>query len=127
MKSILLVDDERLILESLAEGLRCYDYDWNIFTAENGKQGAELLDWHPVDIVVTDLRMPSMDGYELLLHIRKTKPDLPVIVMTADSASEVENRLIPLGAAQCVEKPLDINEMAITISSQLARLDRRGI
>ncbi len=127
MKNILLVDDEQPILESLAEGLRSYDEDWNILTAENGEQGAAILDSQPIDVVVTDLRMPAMDGYELLLHIRRTKPDLPVIVMTAESVPDMEYRLIPLGAAQCVRKPFDLNEMATNISSQLAWLDYRGV
>ncbi len=78
------------------------------------------MDSELVDVVVTDPRMPTMDGYELLLHIRKTKPDLPVIVMTADWIPELENRLIPLGAVQCVKKPFDLSEMVTSISNQLA-------
>lgn len=120
MKNILLVDDEKQILQSLAEGLYCYRYDWNIVTAENGKKGAEIVDSRLIDVVVTDMRMPMMDGYELLLHIRKTKPDLPVIIMTADWIPELENRLIPLGAVQCMKKPFDLAEMVTSISSQLA-------
>lgn len=121
MKNILLVDDEKQILQSLAEGLCCYAHDWNIFTASNGKEGADIIDARLVDVVVTDLRMPAMDGYDLLLHIRKTKPDLPVIVMTADWLPELENKLIPLGAVQCVKKPFDLSEMVSNISNQLAR------
>jgi CheY-like chemotaxis protein len=120
MKNILLVDDEGAMLRSLAEGLRCYAEDWNILTAENGKRGVEILDAYPVDIVVTDLRMPAMDGYELLLYIRSKNPKLPVIVMTADSLSDVEQQLLPLGPAQCVGKPFELSEMAENISSQLA-------
>jgi DNA-binding NtrC family response regulator len=120
MKNILLVDDEKQILLSLAEGLCCYEHDWNVMTAENGKQGAAIVDSQVVDVVVTDLRMPMMDGYELLLHIRKTKPDLPVIVMTADWIPELENKLVPLGAVQCMKKPFDLVEMVTSISSQLA-------
>lgn len=120
MKNILLVDDEKQILQSLAEGLCCYRYDWNIVTAENGKQGADIVDSLLIDVVVTDMRMPIMDGYELLLHIRKTKPELPVIIMTADWIPELENSLIPLGAVQCMKKPFDLAEMVTSISSQLA-------
>jgi CheY-like chemotaxis protein len=120
MKNILLVDDERAMLRSLADGLSCYAEDWNILTAENGKQGAEILDSHLVDIVVTDLRMPAMDGYELLLYVRKKHPDLPVIVMTADSFPDLEQQLLPLGPAQCVRKPFELSEMAENISSKLA-------
>ncbi len=120
MKNILLVDDEKQILQSLAEGLYCYGYDWNVLTAENGKQGADIVDTHDVDVVVTDLRMPTMDGYELLLYIRRTKPELPVIIMTADWMPELENRLIPLGAVQCMKKPFDLAEIVTSISSQLA-------
>ena len=120
MKNILLVDDEKQILQSLAEGLYCYGYDWNVLTAENGKQGAAIVDAQSIDVVVTDLRMPMMDGYELLLYIRRTKPELPVIIMTADWMPELENRLIPLGAVQCMKKPFDLAEMVTSISSQLA-------
>jgi DNA-binding NtrC family response regulator len=119
MKSILLVDDEKQILQSLAEGLCCYGYDWNVITAENGKQGAAIIDSQLVDVVVTDLRMPLMDGYELLQYIRKTKPDLPVIIMTADWMPELESRLSPLGSVQCMKKPFDLGEMVTSISSQL--------
>ncbi len=111
MKIILLVDDEKQILQSLAEGLCCYEHDWSVLTAENGRQGAAIIDSQMVDVVVTDLRMPMMNGYELLLHIRRTKPHLPVIVMTADWIPELENRLIPLGAVQCMKKPFDLPEM----------------
>ncbi len=120
MKNILLVDDEKEILQNLAEGLCCYGYDWNIYTAENGQQGAAILDTHLIDIVVTDLRMPIMDGYDLLLHIRKTKNHLPVIVMTADWIPELESRLVPFGAVQCVKKPFNLAEMVTSISAQLA-------
>ncbi|OGW41966.1 MAG: hypothetical protein A2010_04140 [Nitrospirae bacterium GWD2_57_9] len=116
----MLVDDEKQILQSLAEGLCCYGFDWKVLTAENGKQGASLIDSEQIDVVVTDLRMPMMDGYELLLYIRKTKPYLPVIVMTADWIPELENRLLPLGAVQCMKKPFDLAEMVTSISSQLA-------
>ena len=75
-----------------------------IFTAENGKQAADIIDARFIDVVVTDIRMPTMDGYELLLYIRKTKPYLPVIVMTADWIPELESRLIPLGAVSVHEK-----------------------
>jgi CheY-like chemotaxis protein len=120
MKHILLVDDEKQILQSLAEGLCCYEHDWHVLTAENGCQGAEIVDTQLLDVVVTDMRMPQMDGYELLLYIRRTKPDLPVIIMTADWMPELESRLVPLGAVQCVKKPFDLAEMVISISNQLA-------
>jgi DNA-binding NtrC family response regulator len=119
MKRILLVDDEKQILQSLAEGLCCYGFNWNVLTAENGQQAASIVDAEPIDVVVTDLRMPRMDGYELLLHIRKTKPDLPVIIMTADWVPEIESRLSPLGCVQCMKKPFDLADMVASISSQL--------
>ena len=119
MINILLVDDERAMLNSLADGLRSSGEDWNILTAENGKQGAEILDSYRVDIVVTDLRMPGMDGYELLAYVRKKRPDIPVIVMTADCMPAVEDRVFPLGASQCVKKPFHLAEMVNNIASHL--------
>ena len=128
MRTILLIDDERNFLKSLADALKDYigDWgkgkveDWNIVTAENGKQGTEVLDSQQVDLVVTDLRMPLMDGFELLSYVRRKSPRIPVIVMTASDCADLDDRLAAMGAAWCLRKPFKISDMAMTIAGQLA-------
>ena len=112
MKSILIIDDDELILSVLAQGLRSCMSECNIFTAENGKEAVKILDTVAVDLIVTDLNMPEMDGYELLNYTRKNKPDIKAVVMTADFSPEVERRLLPLGVSKCFEKPFSFKELA---------------
>lgn len=119
VKKILLVDDHKGFLRTLSEELKEYREDWNILTAENGKQGAELIDSQSIDLVVTDLRMPVMDGYELVTYIREKRPNMPIIVMTADYNQVVEKRLHLFGIEQCMMKPFIFSEMVRAISSRL--------
>jgi CheY-like chemotaxis protein len=117
MKNILLIDDDLGFLKTLGEELSSYKENWNILTAENGKQGVDIIASHPVDLVVTDLRMPVMDGYELLAYLRGTRPTMPVIVMTADDSREARQRLCSLGVEQCISKPCQFSEIVRAISS----------
>ncbi len=111
-KDVLLVDDEIPFLRSLAEGLAIYTGTLNIFTAENGKKAMEMLRTAVVDVVVTDLKMPVMDGFELLHYLRSNHPSTRVIVMTALDGAEVKRRLRSLGVVRSLEKPLDFKEIA---------------
>ncbi len=112
MKNILIIDDDELILSVLSDGLRTYMKECNVFTAENGKEALKVLDDVAVDLIVTDLNMPEMDGYELLMHTRKKRPEIRTVVMTADYSPEVERRLLPLGVSKCFEKPFSFKELA---------------
>ena len=120
MKNILLIDDDLGLLKTLEEELRSCNEDWNILTAENGKQGAGVIASHPVDLVVTDLRMPVMDGYELLAYLREKRPTMPIIVMTSDESREAGQRLRSLGVEQCISKPCHISEIVRAISSRIS-------
>jgi CheY-like chemotaxis protein len=120
MKNILIIDDDPGFLKTLEEELSSCNEDWNILTAENGKQGVALIDSHSIDLVVTDLRMPVMDGYELLASLRKKRPAVPVIVMTADDTREVGKRLHSLGVERCIAKPFQLSEIVGAISNSIS-------
>jgi len=77
VKHVLIVDDEKPFLLSLTDGLASYAKDFTVVTAMNGKEAVTILDSTGVDLVVTDLRMPKMDGFELLAHISSNYPDIP--------------------------------------------------
>lgn len=111
MKDILLVDDELPFLRSLAEGIGFYSRYLNVITAENGRKAVEILRTAVVDVVVTDLKMPEMDGFEVLRYMRNKLPNVPVIVMTAYGDSNTDARLKELGVVQCLEKPLDFKDV----------------
>lgn len=93
MKKILIVDDEKLFLKSLSEALEAYKEEFQVITANNGKQAVRVLESETVDLLVTDLRMPEMDGFALVAYVAENLPDLPVIVITAFGTPEIENQL----------------------------------
>ena len=121
MKTILLVDDEKTFADSLAEGLTAYDQDLRVITAENGKAAIHCLESTKVDIVLTDLKMPEMDGFGLLAYLNRNHRDVPVLIMTAFSTPEIEKTLNNMGIHQYLEKPLDFNSLVEKIYSALAK------
>lgn len=108
MKKVLIVDDEPAVLFALSEALADRRRGVKVATAANGEEAVAILESEKVDLVVTDLRMPEMDGFELLAWLRRGFPHLPVIVMTAFGAETV-SRLD--GAPEVLEKPFDVGEL----------------
>jgi CheY-like chemotaxis protein len=119
MSNILIVDDDDTFLLSLAEGFLSQESDINVFTAGNGKEALAALESQEIDLVVTDLKMPEMDGFELVAHISQHYKDLPVIIITAFGTPDIEKDLHKLGTFQYLEKPLDLNTLEEKISEGL--------
>jgi len=111
MKNILIVDDEKSFLSSLVFGFESYAADFNTMTAENGKKAVEAMQSRDIDLVVTDLKMPEMDGFELLAYLSRTHPGIPVIVMSAYCTSEIKTMLRDRGAFTILEKPIDFQDL----------------
>src|SRR5580765_4599918 len=80
-KTILIAEDETVLRESLAELLKEEGYD--VLQAPDGKAAYQIALQQPIDLVLSDVRMPEMDGISLLGHMQKIAPHTPVIVMTA--------------------------------------------
>jgi CheY-like chemotaxis protein len=119
VKKVLIVDDEKPFLLSLTDGLAAYAKDFEVLTALHGKEAVKVLDSTGVDLVVTDLRMPKMDGFELLAHMSGSYPGIPVIVMTAYGTPAIEERLEDMGTFHYLEKPLEFNVLADKIVDAL--------
>jgi CheY-like chemotaxis protein len=122
MKNILLVDDNYYFLTGLSMNLCGYLKNCRILTAGNGVQALEIMESVPVDLIVTDLEMPSTDGYELVASIKKKYPELPVFATTGLMAPETEQRLASLGAARCFAKPFGFKELADMVAAELGAL-----
>jgi len=120
MKQVLIVDDEQIFLKSLIEGLSVYNNDFQVFTALNGLDALEVLNSQNIDLVVTDLKMPEMDGFELLAHMNRDYSNIPIIVMTAFGTPEIEEKTESFGAIQYLEKPLSFADLADRIFDGLA-------
>ena len=90
IKNVLLVDDDTEMLHALKEGFKKYQESFAVLLAEDGLEALTRLKQNIVSLVVTDLKMPNMDGFELLAHIMEHYPDIPVIIITGYSTPEIE-------------------------------------
>ncbi|MFZ5565292.1 MAG: response regulator [Thermodesulfobacteriota bacterium] len=112
MKTVLIVDDTKLVRHVLAKKLEPYTSEFNVLTAENGREAVDHIQAVKVDLVVTDLQMPVMDGFELLAHLSNSHPEIPVFVMTANGSPEVEQRIDAMGSSiKYFEKPIDVESL----------------
>jgi CheY-like chemotaxis protein len=116
MKDVLIVDDFKPTLKSIQSYLYGeYSGELKVHIAENGKEAIELLDSNEIDLVVTDIGMPVMDGLELLAYMSKKYPGIPVIVMTSFSTPQIEKSLQKFNKFLYLEKPFDIKELEVKI------------
>ena len=116
MKNLLLVDDEMIFLKSLAEGLRMVNKDYNVLLAKNGEHAIRVLKSVRVDLLLTDLKMSVMDGFDLLLEVLKKYPYLPVIVTSAFSNDDVIKKINAMGFIHFIEKPFEFDDLTDKIS-----------
>ena len=115
--TILVADDEKNIREGLARALELDGYD--VLTAEDGKQAMDFLQKKPVDLVLTDLRMPKVSGEELLKHIAGTLPNLPVIVLTGHGTVENAVGAMRHGAYDFLTKPVNLDRLSLLVKRAL--------
>ena len=118
MKTVLLVEDEALLRETLAEGLRQAGY--HVRTADGGLRAIETLGRGGVELIVTDLCMPGVDGFSLLEHLGCHHPQVPVVVLTGYGFPDAGAFVAHLGAQVFLEKPIRVADLAATIGRLLA-------
>jgi CheY-like chemotaxis protein len=119
IKNVLIVDDDQEMLLSVKEGLEKYDESFSVIIAGDGEVAVDKLRANPVSLVVTDLKMPRMNGFTLLAHIMERYPDIPVIIITAYSTPEMEKQARSGGAVGYIEKPFLIEDLARKIVAAL--------
>ena len=112
---ILVVDDELAIRDIIRKGLSQMG-GLSVEVAQNGPEAIEKIEKDVFDLVLTDLKMPEMDGLELLKTIKGTRPEVMVILMTAYGTIETAVEAMRIGANDFVTKPIDLNELLIHIS-----------
>jgi two-component system, NtrC family, response regulator PilR len=119
MSNILIVDDEqsyRQLLSLVFEG-----DGHSIRTATNGREALALLQEEPADVVISDVRMPDMDGIEMLSSVRESQPDLGVVLMTAFASVETAREAFKLGADDFIQKPFDVEELKLIVKKTLEK------
>lgn len=119
MFHILVVDDDkhtRMLLQAILE-----EAGYTVTTANNGEEALDMLDREHIDLVVLDIMMPKMDGYEFTKTIRETNDALPILMVTAkqDAADEKQGFLV--GTDDYITKPIDEEKMLLRIKALLRR------
>jgi DNA-binding NtrC family response regulator len=118
---ILIADDETIIRDSIAEYLHSEGYDTQ--TASDGESALEIIKNGNIDILISDVRMPGMNGIELIKKVGTYASDTLVILMTAFASVETAIQALRSGAADYMLKPLDFEELSLRVSSLLERRD----
>ena len=116
-KKILIVDDEENAREGLAKILKKSGYF--TATAENGEEALKILGDNKYDLVISDIKMPRMDGMQLLKRMRKIVPDIAIIMVTAYGEVESYLEAMSYGAFEYLNKPLKIDELKKVVSKVL--------
>jgi CheY-like chemotaxis protein len=119
MKNILVVDDNYDIVETISSRLYRHVKGCMVLTGANGEEGESILRSTPVDLILTDLSMPVMDGYMLIERARRDFPSVPVCVMTSDCSAGVVTRLLSLGVGRWIQKPFRLEKLAKMIAEEL--------
>ncbi|HOZ77343.1 MAG TPA: response regulator transcription factor [Ferruginibacter sp.] len=116
---VLLIEDEKKIADTLAKGLRELDYEVDI--AYDGKIGLRLFEANKFDLVITDINLPGINGFDLCRAIRSTNQQVPVIMLTALGATDDKIEGFDSGADDYLVKPFEFKELLVRIRALLKR------
>jgi DNA-binding response OmpR family regulator len=111
LKKVLIVDDEETLTWSMAKSLSRDRDKYEVEIANNGKEALEVLGKMPIDLVISDIRMPDINGLDLLVRVKREYPHTKVIIMTAYGSSDVQKEASKRGSLYYIEKPFEINEI----------------
>jgi PAS domain S-box-containing protein len=121
---IMVVDDDETMRLMLRQHLE--EAGYKIIDAANGAEASELLEQEMVNLVLTDVRMPEMDGFELMAHISSHYPSIPVIVISAYGSPETTRTFEDMGSLQVLDKPVDLEDLDRRITECLLHASHGG-
>ena len=119
MFRILVAEDDHAIRTLITTKLKQENY--TIYTAENGEESLSVMEKHQVDLLISDIMMPVMDGYSLVKALRDTKHTLPILMITAKSQLESLEEAFTLGVDDYMVKPIRLEELALRVRALLRR------
>ena len=111
LKKVLIVDDEETLTWSMAKSLAKDKDKYEVIIANNGREALQLLKVDKVDLVISDIRMPDINGLDLLVMVKKEYPETKVIIMTAYGSSDVQREANQRGSLFYIEKPFEISDI----------------
>jgi len=120
---VLLVDDEREFAQTLSERLQMRDMPTAV--VYGGEEALSVVDEEEPEVMVLDLKMPGIDGIEVLRRVKQEHPNVEVIVLTGHGSKEIEKLCMELGACAYLEKPVDIEQLTQTMKDAYDKLQRK--
>ena len=120
MFNILVVEDDKNLKKLMVTYLKRNNY--STFEASNGIQALDIIDKQYIDLVISDIMMPEMDGYQLLNELRTSNYEIPIMLITAKSDISDKKQGFVLGADDYMVKPVDMEEMVLRVSVLLKRV-----
>jgi two-component system, OmpR family, response regulator CpxR len=120
---VLLVDDEREFVQTLSERLQMRSYGSAV--AYGGEEALSVIDEDEPEVMVLDLKMPGVDGLEVLRRVKRDHPDVEVIVLTGHGSKEIESRCLEMGACAYLEKPVDLDTLTRTMQEAYRKVRQR--
>jgi DNA-binding response OmpR family regulator len=121
LKKVLIVDDEETLTWSMARSLSKDEDKYEVIIANNGREALNFLKKDKIDLVISDIRMPDINGLDLLVKIKKEYPETKVIIMTAYGSSDVQKEANRRGSLYYVEKPFEISDLRKIIIDLIGR------
>lgn len=121
--NVLLVDDEKEFVQTLSERLKMRQVKSDV--VYNGKDALEFADREETEVMVLDLKMPGIDGFEVLKQIKATKPDIEVIILTGHGSEQDKKTCMDMGAFAYLQKPADIDILTDTMRKAYERINMR--
>ena len=119
MFSILVCEDDFAIKTMISTKLKQENY--SVYTVQNGQEALNLMEKQQIDLVISDIMMPEMDGYEFVQTLRETKHTLPILMITAKSQLESLEVAFKLGVDDYMVKPLRLEELVLRVKALLRR------
>jgi len=119
-EKILIVDDSKEIRNILSTFLK--EEGFKVYTAENGKKALDLIKEKIIDLIITDIRMPEMDGYQLTKKVKEERPRVEIIIMTAYTSIYTEGDIRKIGADDYISKPFELVDIIEKIERVLFQM-----
>jgi len=124
MKKILVIDDEAIVRVSCERALASEGYE--VKMVDGGKEGIKMLERESFNLVLLDLKMPDMDGIDVLKIIRQRWAETKVIIITGYSTVQTAEQTLKLGADNFIEKPFTPDTLAAAVAEALKDQDKTG-
>ena len=124
MSKILIIEDEAAIRRVLVKILSEENDSYKVEEAEDGLQGIEKVKNEDYDLILCDIKMPKMDGVEVLEAVKKIKPEIPMVMISGHGDLETAINTMRLGAFDYISKPPDLNRLLNTVRNALDKKQR---